>query len=465
MKYIGPFLRINSLTLENLESQLFFFSKEAFNQLVLKSRCGVTLHPKNVKKLIPNIDINIIKDFSPLICIYKKANPKIIREKDYAYFDSGSFKKEVVPNSNSFMTLAMLELVEYYEFFKDIAPELYTLSTLYRGMARQQLDFYTTYLRNGEGVFVTKKNVSDDTSDKLVFEDKDSKFKFSDQALMMVAFYKYSMMDDSKDSDAYREFSLDILRMLMHYKDSLYELSFEELNKTVYALNILYYYGRNNEVGALILDILELLTGRFDENPELRTKLNHSSLFLLNLSLSSNVCSLDKLQEKTNEIRGYLSSLYSKELCMIIANKDKKEVKFYSEDLLLFLLSMLSLNEDQLDGEEIEMLKNVYRHQVVNSGLISHWPELPTLDSPERYQGFSLSSKDLMEDNCFKLDTLNSPKGDIYAPIFLKSVEYNIKKEAFSQGKVSFDSNKNMPLLFSIIFLLKNKIYKLYNLK
>lgn len=46
LRYIGPFLRMNKLSLEQVESQLFHLSKESIKQLVFNSKCGIILDPK-----------------------------------------------------------------------------------------------------------------------------------------------------------------------------------------------------------------------------------------------------------------------------------------------------------------------------------------------------------------------------------------------------------------------------------
>ncbi len=453
---------MNSLTLENLETQLFFFAKESLKHIVLKSRCGITEMPKNFRKIIPNNDINIIKDFSPLLCIYRKANPKLIKEKDYAYFDSSTFKKEILPSSCAFMTLSLMELIDYYEGFRDVSNSMYTLSTLYKNMAKHQLDFYTSYLRSSEGVFITKKNISEEVSDDLKFEDKENKFKFSDQAFMMAAFLRYSYLDGTKDSEAYRNFSKDILKMLIHYKDSIYELSFEEINRICFALNIAYSYYPEESLKDLIIDITELLIDYYQENSNIKEKIDHSSLFIINLNLSYSLCNIEYLMDIKHQVKSDLLSLYDNEKGILIKNTTKKEIKYSSEDLIMFMVSML-MDKDR-DEELDDLLIEVYKHQIVNSNIITCWPESPSLDSPERYVGFSLRSEDLLDEENFKSSTMDSLESSEYAPILLKSVEYSIKKDTFTPTKISYDSSKNMNLLFIIIFILKNSIYKNYNI-
>lgn len=461
MKYIGPFLRMNTLKPSSLENQLFFFAREALKHLVLKSRCGVTMHPKVVKKNIPNIDINIIKDFSPLLCVYRKANPKIIRDKDYAYWDSNTFKKEVVPSSCAYMTLSMLELYDYYEKFKDLDSSLYTLAILYKGMARQQLDFYSAYLRNDQGVFITKKNVSDDTSEKLSFEIKESKFKFSEQAAMMTAFYRYYLIDP-KEGEPYKRFSEDIFNALCRFREDLYHQSFEELNKIAFSLNLYNSYCRNLSVEYLLLDIIELMNSMLSEKPKLLEKVNHCSLFLINLTLSHEACSIDSLGERRDNLMKELLSLYDDSRKILIKDQDKKEIKYSSEDIIYYILSLI--NTGLMDDEAELIATEIYKNQLLFSRLITSWPEPPSLESPERYYGFKISSENLIEDQEFKLTAPIAFESE-YAPIFLKAVEYNKKKDIFTPSKLSFDSTKNLPLIFMILYFLKENYYKKMNIK
>ncbi len=51
LKYIGSFFKANSLSKEEIASQLIFFlSKESVNHIVLESRCGISTNYKNLKE-------------------------------------------------------------------------------------------------------------------------------------------------------------------------------------------------------------------------------------------------------------------------------------------------------------------------------------------------------------------------------------------------------------------------------
>ena len=193
MKYIGPFLRINSMTPENISNQLLYFSRESLKHIALNSRCGITTSLKDLKiKSTPNTDINIFKENSPLLCVYKKAHDKIIKGKYGPYWDDSSFKKELTVSGNVYMTLSLLKLADYYYQFEKLDKNLYSLGVLYSHMAKAQLDFYLKYLRNDDGMFVNKKYTGSNGSN-LAFEIKDDKYKVSDQCMLMAAYYKYSI--------------------------------------------------------------------------------------------------------------------------------------------------------------------------------------------------------------------------------------------------------------------------------
>ena len=91
------------------------------------------------------------------------------------------------------MTLCLLELLDYYRSFENIDSNNYDLYTVYNTLAKEQLEFYSSNLRNGEGVFIDKKNLLENNSKNFNLVDKDNKFKFSDQAFMMIAYYIFSV--------------------------------------------------------------------------------------------------------------------------------------------------------------------------------------------------------------------------------------------------------------------------------
>ena len=192
LRYIGPFFRMNSLSEKEINGQLFYLSKEAVKTIVLQSKCGLVSKIKK-NKSSSSIDITTNSNFSPLLCVYRKSSANFIHSKNSNGFDEDSFKKEINPSTNALMTLCLLELLDYYRSFENIDSSNYALYDLYNSISKDQLEFYSSNLRNGEGVFVDKKNLLENNARNFNLVDKDNKFKFSDQAFMMLAYYMFSI--------------------------------------------------------------------------------------------------------------------------------------------------------------------------------------------------------------------------------------------------------------------------------
>ncbi|EQB90020.1 hypothetical protein M918_01950 [Clostridium sp. BL8] len=121
MKYIGPFLRINVLDNTNIKSQLFYLSKESIRHIALHSGCGIISKNEDLKsKHLPKNDDIINSNISPLLCVYRKADGKLIKENSKLSWNHRKFKKEINICSNAYMTLSLLELIEYYSKFIDV---------------------------------------------------------------------------------------------------------------------------------------------------------------------------------------------------------------------------------------------------------------------------------------------------------------------------------------------------------
>ena len=221
---MGPFFRMNNLSQDEINTQLFFFAKEAIRTIVLESKCGLVSSIKSYKRLSSNNDISINSNISPLLCVYKKASPNYIHSKNSNGFDEDTFRKEINPTTNALMTLSILELADYYGNFRGKDKSLYAFHDIYEKLAKEQLEFYSVNLRSADGTFTSKKNNGENNYKNFNLSDKDKKFKFSDQAYMMLAYYLYSLKNPESDVyDAYKAFAMEILQVFVEYKDKLYD--------------------------------------------------------------------------------------------------------------------------------------------------------------------------------------------------------------------------------------------------
>lgn len=461
LRYIGPFFRMNSLSEKEINGQLFYLSKEAVKTIVLNSRCGLVSQIKKYNKLSSSIDITTKSNFSPLLCVYRKASPTFIHSKNSNGFDEETFKKEINPSTNALMSLCLLELLDYYRSFENTDKSIYSINEIYKNLTKDQLDFYSSHLRNREGVFVDKKNLLENNAKNFNLVDKDKKFKFSDQAFMMIAYYLYSIKNPTDESaELYKEFSDQILKMFCDFKDQIYECSLDEICKVVLSLNLLYSYSDNNneELKDLIIDLSDYAMGKFDEKDYYIDSLDTASLCSIVLTLSYKHTKIISFSEKTTEIINRLYTLYDEEKGAFYKLSSKKEIKYSCFDITFYVLAFIIYQNIISNSTEYKlMISTVYKKFIINSGLITSWPEAPTLDDYERYRGFTLNSNDMVDESYFRMPNIPTPDSTGSAPIFNKYVTYNKRKDSFSVGKSSFDSYRNFLNFFLIIHLFKDE--------
>ncbi|MBU3145411.1 hypothetical protein [Clostridium sp. CF012] len=455
MKFIGPFLRINTLNKNNIKNQFFYLSKESLKDIVFDSKCGIYIPARDLKsKSFSKIDINTINLNSPLLCIYKKADAKLKSQDGTLIWNENKVKKEITISSNAFMTLSLLELSDYYSSFKSIDDSKYALSSLYLKLCKEQLEFYASYLRNKDGLFVDKVDLTDPMNQEFNFENKNDKFKFSDQALMMAAYYKYCSYDTEKHEHEYEKFALDILDMFIQYKEEIYNVSFEELNKICFALNVFYKYSGLQKCENLLLDFSDLLIEQYNSKPSaiINAKLDYSCMLFINCTLLYNKTLLHKFKATSDDLYEKLTNLYESDKGLLLKENNDKEISYNCDELLLYMYSLITYSDFNNMEDDNSLLQDIFKHQIIDSGIVLSWPDAPSLDSTEHYRNFSLKSEDLLQEEDFRMSTIGTPESNELASIFIKSVVYNRRKDTFKQSKSSFDSNKNMFIFFLTIF-------------
>ena len=448
---------MNSLSPKEISGQLFHLSKESIKTLVLNSKCGLLAQVRTSKKSSIN-DISILNNFSPLLCLYRKSSPLFIHSKSSHGFDESSFKKEINPSTSALMTLCLLELSEYYSHYDEGGRNVVSLENPYKYLAKEQLQFYSENLRNNEGLFVDKKNISDGNSKGFSLVDKDGKFKFSDQAFMMDAYLLYSYYNEPDQiSDEFTKFSCEILDMFKNYKSALYDLSFNENVQIFLALNIFYKYSLSLDAKELILDLGDLLISKFQEKDYYSDSIDDCALFSICLMEAYKHTEMITFKDMAKDITEKLISLYDADKNIFIKMGDKKESKYSCLDVNSYLLSLIMYSNQENKITELKpIISGIYRKFFVNGGLLTSWPEAPTLDEVERYKKLSLRSDDMLDETYFRMPVLPTPKSTGLAPIFIKSLSYSKRKDSLNTNRTSFDSNKNMFNFFLIIYLLKD---------
>lgn len=407
-------------------------------------------------KNIPNLDINTIKSFSPLLCVYKKSSPKIKVDTNKMYWDEDTFRKKVNISGNAFMSLCLLELADYFKAFKNIDNVKYNYYHIYNFIVKNQLEFYTSYLRNEQGVFVDKKDATNNVLEEIKFEYKEKDFNFSDQAFLMAAFYKHSLNVTGNDHKNFYEFSMDILKMFLHFKDQLYTLSYKELNKLCLALNIFYDYSKNKEGRLLLLDMCEFLMEAYKNSCMITSeeKAENNCMTYLNFYLCFKNTGIAKFMDESVSIGNKLYDIYDPDLEIFITDISKKEITYSSHEIMLYLLVMLMYSGDAESDYE-SASESIFKNMVINSGLILSWPDAPNLNDRERYSNYSLNAEDMIDEINFRMPSMPLPESSEFAPVFIKHITYDRKKHTFTQSKTNFDSTRNFSIFFLMIYLFK----------
>ena len=243
---------------------------------------------------------------------------------------------------------------------------------------------------------------------------------------MMVAYNLYSILYEEDDiSEDYKKFSLEILQTLIEFKEKIYESSFEEVCKILFAINIFYSNSKNKDAQILIIDLTDFLINKFDEKDYYVESLDYTSLFSINLILSYKNTNIFTFKDKSKEINNKLSSLYDDEKEVFLKLSSKKELKYSCFDIAFYFLAIYTYSkEDNRENEYKTMISSLYKKYFINSGLITSWPDAPTLDEAERYRGLTFSSSDMLDEGFFRTTTTPTPSSLGVAPIFRRNISY-----------------------------------------
>ncbi|MPQ43357.1 hypothetical protein [Clostridium tarantellae] len=459
MKYIGPFFRMNSLSTKEIESQLLYLSREAIKHIVLESRCGITINSKILKNIeFTKEELASFRGTTPLLCVYKKAKPNIYSSKYYKSWDDTTFKKDIPILSNALMTSSLIYLTRYYDSFTSLDDQLNEISNLYKSLSKIQLEFYYNYLRNNEGFFIDKKNLESIHQGELNLSEKNSKFNLVDQAFMMISYYCYAKnCKEDEDSKSYEKFAFEILQMFLEIKESIYLLSLNDCCKICFCLNVMFNLSKDENCKILLIDLCDYINSKYYESANSISDLETTGLLAMNLMLAYENLNISLFKDSFTDIIDLFINMYDDERGILSKSLNKKEIKYSSIEIILYILNMI-LYYKYIDSSKniADIIFKVYKQYIVNSGLITGFPEPPNLDSYERYINSSLKSSDLIEEAMFRMPNCNSPELTGLASIFMKNVIYSRKKEVFSSNKNTFDSNINFLLFFIINYLLQS---------
>lgn len=151
-----------------------------------------------------------------------------------------------------------------------------------------------------------------------------------------------------------------------------------------------------------------------------------------------------------------LYDIYEPDSEVFITDIGKKEITYSSDEIMLYLLVMLMCPADDAESDYEGASESIFKNMVIDSGLVLSWPDAPNLSDRERYDNYSLNTEDMLDEINFRMPSVPLPESSEFAPVFIKHITYDKKKHTFTQSKISFDSTKNFPVFFLIIYLFRS---------
>ncbi len=404
------------------------------------------MNHKELNNKLFNNDNTIFRFISPLLAIYKKASPVLENHNNKLAWREEKFKKEILIKGNGLMCYNLLKLYDILCKTQN-DEENKKINDFYLKLAEKQLIFFINNLRNSEGYFADK--IQDSTQDTSL-KQTDYKFKFSDQIIMMNCCYLlYTLKENAED---FKNFSLDIFQVFIDNKEFLYSENKEELVLCALFLKDFYKCSNHPVAKFILIDLIELLMERSEslEIIEFNNRYSfYSSMFVLlnDLELTYEIEKFSLFKDKL--INNVISEIESSK-GIINSNLNSKQIEYHSDDLINLIVALILHGEKNSLSEVNILIKEIYKKYLISSGIILSWPDAPEINNAERYKGFSKKSEDILDEQYFKLNTFPNPEESHLAPIFIKNIEYNIKKQKFKQGRISFDAYKNMYNIYMI---------------
>lgn len=449
--HLGKFLKLSSLDFPLVEYQIFNFSKESLKQIFLNSKCGEIINGKEFKDKPSNSHLIDSKNIYPIYFVYKKAKPKIKTEKNILNWKDHKIKKQINMLSNSYMTLCLLILSEYYnEFIKDDKIRKDVVK-FYVCSAKCQLNYYVENFRNELGLFVDKKlieNNSDKKDSKLNFECLNNDFNFPSQAFLMCAFLKCSKMlkENSPYKIPFLNFSMEMEKMFIKFREEILK---QKSKHTIDTINALTFYilekGKSDEE---ILNVLFEIIETFTCNHSITSLKTHEKIILYQSFIN-----LKRFMKNLNDENYYIKDLlceYIWEFEEIFSRKDFIEQELLNTyDLILFQLYLCKFQK--------EKAQKFFEETLLPSKVFSCFPNIPKKYESEKYFQFEHNKNCVIPDKYIKPYNYKTMEETNLTPIILKSVK---DKNKFSKPKIKFNSLINMKLIFLILSSLKSTIIK-----
>lgn len=438
--------------LEDMSLKLFSMSMNTIKWGYLYSGAGIvhTLPEKELKKLLINIDVDniswdIYKDLTLLKCIYKKAKPETPNispeasdSLNYTWIPK-SFNKIISPAAQSCSILALCSLAKLLYSEDPIMGNVLVKS------AEILYDFLSTYLRNGDGLFISVEDKTKSISDDIKIKPCQKDSRLMDQLCVfeaLLCLYSTTSNNEFKEytnpqNTKYLNEARSIFNYIYENYHDFLELTSKQISLAISALTRCCKYESATEqlvnYNQLIAFFCAELESRINVKGELERSFNDSAVSsfvthfrgasaLLEGSVETGIKKFELLAER---IFDYLADFFDYSMGLFVTG-DTNELNYSIRDIAEIIKGLYLYYSINKKEKLAKIVMDFYTSSMERSGIVPS-----TADREFKFKGKSVSIPEAMP--------LLSESNII--PVFLKSFRYMFgKSQSFVTSKY-FHSN------------------------
>lgn len=445
-------LQDNNNTLSGIALKLSFMSITNVEWSCLYSGAGI-VHSSEEK--LDRGNNGLPANISYLKCLYKKSKPVFLKFQDHSnmdeavFWDDKSFSRTITPASQA---MAILSMCACAELMYPTDPQLSISLVKNAGYC---MDFSSSFMRNPDGLFIAVEDKTKMLDEELKLKPCSKNARLSDQVLMHEAaacLHNITCQESMKElispkTEEYRQEAENILRFMHENLPWLLSSSSKELSICISSLSrclsLENCSASINEINELIctlcaeLETRIRITGEVESSPE---SLNTSSMMthvkVANAMLEGYEASgILKFKELGVRVYDYLEDLYNPDLKLYIEGNPSKTTCSIRDIADIMKLQLIRYRLDN-DPKIEKRLEDMYSTLIEKSGIMQSSPARPIniggqlINLPEHIPNAMSTGR---------------------APVFVKSIKFNLKKETGT--KVSKHFNSLYSLYASYTFL------------
>ena len=432
-------------SLSSTALKLSFMSITNVEWSCLHSGAGI-LQSTNTKLIREYSDLP--SSISYLKCLYKKSKPVFSKLPDTSHtegtlgWDDKSFSRLITPDCQAFAILSMCSSAEVlYPSDIPLGCSLLRSASFYR-------DFASSYMRSSDGLFITVEDKTKALDEELKLKPCSKNTRLSDQVLMfeaLIYLHSITCREDmaeylSGQSTQYRNEAESIFGFICESLPQLLSSPSKEISICISSFARCLALEKNQPGTNGLKDLIYTLcaemeaririTGEVETGPGSPDTSSMMTHFKVSCAMLEGYQSTGilKFKELGMKIYDYLEDLYNPSFKLYMESDSTKVTCSIRDIADMLKLQLLKFQTDS-DLHAQNRLNDMYSVLIENSNIVQSLP-----DKHYIIRGQSIVLPEHIP------DTLTVGK----APVFLKSIKLNLKKDA------GFKSSKHFNSLYSL---------------